>query len=249
MFKILNTLTLILWLVLVLIAPGLAVLLILLAVFGYTALMISILFFEIIRDLRQERIQNEKLEDPIDYLKLVKDSLVMMVSVLSAFIFMQFIGRIALLKQDLAERDIENKTMVFNIWENTRTKKKDHVSETRDFSLMLSEMSDEIKNPAIEPDYGEELLPRDLIEYTISFDDGEKYSLKLSSGDRKGILKLVEIFNAKAEERGLEKRFYIVWKRFGKTYIKSNRARIAYFTDKELKKFLDRHEKLEETVK
>lgn len=241
----LKALTFALWLIIVLFAPGLAFLLILLLVFGYAGFVILILFINIFDELKQDRYKDEKPQSRMDYLKLVKDALVELIVILPIITAFFISAPVYRLKENLAERDIENKTLVFNIWESTRYRKKDHPSEMRDFALQLSEMSGEIEIPKIESYYGSGLLPRDLIEYKISFDKGEYYALRLSSGDRKGILKLVEIFNAEAEKRTLEKRFYIVKKKLGRNRTESKRARIGYFKDKQLKKFLGRHSRLE----
>jgi hypothetical protein len=141
-------------------------------------------------------------------------------------------------KNEKFREKFETKGIQFNIHENNRIDKRDPSTELDDLAEQLAEISG-IEKPNIDASSGEDIPPNDLTEYSISFSDGENYSLKLSKGDREGQLKLVRFFNKELGKRGIEKKICI---------LKINRyslleTRIASFTDEELEDLLEEFKK------
>jgi hypothetical protein len=141
-------------------------------------------------------------------------------------------------KNEKFREKFEAKGIRFNIHENKRIDKRDPSIELDDLAEQLAEISG-IEKPNIEASSGEDIPPNDLTEYSISFSDGENYSLKLSKGDREGQLKLVRFFNKELGKRGIEKKICI---------LKISRyslleTRVAFFTDEELEDFLEEFKK------
>ncbi len=139
----------------------------------------------------------------------------------------------------------------FTVWEDNIKRKKDRPTEVRELAERLSNLTNgNIENPKIECLKSDGILPEDLKTYKFDFSNGDSYILKISGGDKRQLLEIVEIFNIEAKKRNKERCFYRLKITQKSGYSKSGNSklhiyghemrRIAYQTEEGLEEILEK---------